>query len=63
LNLLGQQANLSTFLFIGWGHLQGQQQAQRIDDRDCTKCCVNGSDENTTIKINDQLVQDFGPMR
>jgi hypothetical protein len=31
--------------------------------RDCTEYCVNGSDENTTIKINNQLIQDFRPMR
>ena len=31
LNLLGQQANLSAFLLIGWGHMQGQQQSQGIN--------------------------------
>jgi transposase len=31
--------------------------------RDCRIYCVNGSDTNTTIKINDQIVQDFRPLR
>ena len=47
---------LSIQELIGFGPAQDEA-------RDCTEYCVNGSDENTTIKINNQLIQDFRPMR